>query len=279
MLALPLSIIGAVLGLLLANKLFDMVAFIGLIMLMGLVTKNSILLVDYTNVLRRRGLPRAEAIVEAGSTRLRPILMTTLAMILGMIPVAAGFGSSSSFRAPDRLHHHRRPDQLDDPDPGRRPGRVFAPRRPGIQGPEEEDGLRRRFRGRAEDLFRPEDRGQLGDERLRADVEGRPLVGLLPGRCRGWACPCSSIASPPASQAMNDDDGGLVHQPQLAVGPVLLGIGMVDDGRVEEHAAVDQDAVEIARPGRPCSGRRTCFSFSCEPVLDAGRRRSRGWPS
>ncbi len=98
MLALPLSIIGAVLGLLLANKLFDMVAFIGLIMLMGLVTKNSILLVDYTNVLRRRGMKRFEAIVEAGSTRLRPILMTTLAMILGMIPVAVGFGASSSFR-------------------------------------------------------------------------------------------------------------------------------------------------------------------------------------
>jgi HAE1 family hydrophobic/amphiphilic exporter-1 len=100
MLALPLSIIGAVLGLLLANKLFDMVAFIGLIMLMGLVTKNSILLVDYTNVLRRRGMKRFEAIIEAGSTRLRPILMTTMAMILGMIPVAAGFGTSSSFRAP-----------------------------------------------------------------------------------------------------------------------------------------------------------------------------------
>ncbi|MCX6566178.1 MAG: efflux RND transporter permease subunit [Candidatus Aminicenantes bacterium] len=99
MLALPLSIIGAVLGLLLANKLFDMVAFIGLIMLMGLVTKNAILLVDYTNVLRRRGMKRFEAILEAGATRLRPILMTTLAMILGMIPVAAGFGTSSSFRA------------------------------------------------------------------------------------------------------------------------------------------------------------------------------------
>jgi HAE1 family hydrophobic/amphiphilic exporter-1 len=99
MLALPLSIIGAVLGLLLANKLFDMVAFIGLIMLMGLVTKNSILLVDFTNVLRRRGMKRFEAIVEAGSTRLRPILMTTLAMILGMIPVAVGFGASSNFRA------------------------------------------------------------------------------------------------------------------------------------------------------------------------------------
>jgi len=99
MLALPLSIIGAVLGLLLANKLFDMVAFIGLIMLMGLVTKNSILLIDYLNILRRRGMKRFEAIIEAGSTRLRPILMTSLAMILGMIPVAAGFGTSSGFRA------------------------------------------------------------------------------------------------------------------------------------------------------------------------------------
>jgi HAE1 family hydrophobic/amphiphilic exporter-1 len=100
MLALPFSISGAVLGLLLFNKLFDMTAFIGLIMLMGLVTKNSILLVDYTNVLRRRGLKRSEAIVEAGSTRLRPILMTTMAMILGMTPVAFSIGASSDFRAP-----------------------------------------------------------------------------------------------------------------------------------------------------------------------------------
>jgi HAE1 family hydrophobic/amphiphilic exporter-1 len=99
MLALPLSVIGAVLGLLAANKLFDMVAFIGLIMLMGLVTKNSILLIDYTNVLRRRGMERTQAILEAGATRLRPILMTSLAMILGMIPVAFGLGASSNFRA------------------------------------------------------------------------------------------------------------------------------------------------------------------------------------
>jgi HAE1 family hydrophobic/amphiphilic exporter-1 len=99
MLALPLSIIGAVLGLLVANKLFDMVAFIGLIMLMGLVTKNSILLIDYTNVLRRRGMQRTQAILEAGATRLRPILMTSLAMILGMIPVAFGIGASTDFRA------------------------------------------------------------------------------------------------------------------------------------------------------------------------------------
>ena len=100
MLALPLSVIGAVLALLIANKLFDMVAFIGLIMLMGLVTKNSILLVDYTNVLRRAGKNRFDAIIEAGSTRLRPILMTTMAMILGMVPVAFSFGTSTEFRAP-----------------------------------------------------------------------------------------------------------------------------------------------------------------------------------
>lgn len=100
MLALPLSIIGAVVALLIANKLFDMVAFIGLIMLMGLVTKNSILLVDYTNVLRREGKNRLEAVLDAGSTRLRPILMTTLAMILGMVPVAFGIGASTDFRAP-----------------------------------------------------------------------------------------------------------------------------------------------------------------------------------
>jgi HAE1 family hydrophobic/amphiphilic exporter-1 len=68
-------------------------------MLMGLVTKNSILLIDFTNVLRRRGMNRFEAIIEAGSIRLRPILMTTLAMILGMIPVAFSIGSSTEFRA------------------------------------------------------------------------------------------------------------------------------------------------------------------------------------
>ena len=69
-------------------------------MLMGLVTKNGILLVDYTNVLRSRGLARFDALIQAGPTRLRPILMTTFAMIFGMVPVAFGFGEGSEFRAP-----------------------------------------------------------------------------------------------------------------------------------------------------------------------------------
>jgi HAE1 family hydrophobic/amphiphilic exporter-1 len=69
-------------------------------MLIGLVGKNAILMVDYTNTLRERGKSRHEALVEAGPTRLRPILMTTFAMILSMIPVALSLGRGSEFRAP-----------------------------------------------------------------------------------------------------------------------------------------------------------------------------------
>ena len=100
MLALPLSIIGAFLALLIVGFAFDMTAMIGIILLMGLVTKNSILLVDFTNDLRKRGISRDEALLIAGPIRLRPILMTTLSLILGMLPVALGLGSGGSFRAP-----------------------------------------------------------------------------------------------------------------------------------------------------------------------------------
>jgi len=99
MLALPLAVIGAFVALLITGKIFDMLAYIGLILLMGLVTKNSILLIDYINQDRRRGMARMEAILSAGNKRLRPILMTSFAMILGMLPVALAFGTSSEFRA------------------------------------------------------------------------------------------------------------------------------------------------------------------------------------
>jgi len=100
MLALPMSLIGAVFALLVFRSSLSVMSLIGIIMLMGLVTKNGILLVDYTNVLRDRGLERTDALVKAGATRLRPILMTTFAMIFGMIPVAFAFGEGSEFRAP-----------------------------------------------------------------------------------------------------------------------------------------------------------------------------------
>jgi len=100
MLALPMSIIGAVLMLLLFGSSVSVISLIGIIMLMGLVTKNGILLVDFTNVLRGRGLTRTEALLKAGPTRLRPILMTTFAMIFGMMPVALGLGEGAEFRSP-----------------------------------------------------------------------------------------------------------------------------------------------------------------------------------
>jgi HAE1 family hydrophobic/amphiphilic exporter-1 len=100
LLAMPLSFIGAFGALLLTGQTLSIFTFIGLILLMGLVKKNAILLVDYTNVLRARGLSRREAILQAGPVRLRPILMTTFAMVFGMLPVALGVGEGAETRSP-----------------------------------------------------------------------------------------------------------------------------------------------------------------------------------
>jgi HAE1 family hydrophobic/amphiphilic exporter-1 len=98
MLSLPFSLVGAILGLLIAGNTINIISLIGVIMLMGLVTKNAILLVDYTNQLREQGLSVEAALIEAGSVRLRPILMTTMAIIFGMMPIALGIGSGSELR-------------------------------------------------------------------------------------------------------------------------------------------------------------------------------------
>ncbi|MGM0439891.1 MAG: efflux RND transporter permease subunit [Chlamydiota bacterium] len=98
--ALPLSMIGALGALMIFGMTLNIYSIIGIIMLMGLVTKNSILLVDYTNTLRSRGVERQQAIQEAGKVRLRPILMTALSTILGIIPIAMGFGAGSEARRP-----------------------------------------------------------------------------------------------------------------------------------------------------------------------------------
>jgi HAE1 family hydrophobic/amphiphilic exporter-1 len=100
MLSLPLSLIGVVGMLLLTGDTLNIMSMIGLILLMGLVTKNAILLVDYTNKLRRGGMARDAALGKAGNTRLRPILMTTLAMIFGMLPLAFQIGAGSEIRSP-----------------------------------------------------------------------------------------------------------------------------------------------------------------------------------
>ena len=98
--ALPLSIGGAFVLLLLTGKSFSMPSLIGLLMLMGIVTKNSILLVEYAIMARRHGMNRLDALVDACHKRARPILMTTIAMGAGMFPIAVGWGSDPSFRSP-----------------------------------------------------------------------------------------------------------------------------------------------------------------------------------
>ncbi|HBH17391.1 MAG TPA: AcrB/AcrD/AcrF family protein, partial [Cyanobacteria bacterium UBA9579] len=100
LLSMPLAFIGAFTALLITGKTLNIFSFIGLILLMGLVKKNAILLVDYTNTLRKAGLPRKEAIITAGPVRLKPILMTTFAMIFGMLPIAIGLGEGSETRMP-----------------------------------------------------------------------------------------------------------------------------------------------------------------------------------
>jgi HAE1 family hydrophobic/amphiphilic exporter-1 len=100
MLSLPLAIVGMAGTLLLTGDTINIMSLIGLIMLMGLVTKNAILLVDFTKVLRRRGMDRRTALITAGRTRLRPIMMTTSAMIFGMLPLFFALGKGAEFRAP-----------------------------------------------------------------------------------------------------------------------------------------------------------------------------------
>ncbi|MGE5646339.1 MAG: efflux RND transporter permease subunit [Acidobacteriota bacterium] len=100
MLSLPLSLVGVAGMLYLVNDTLNMMSMIGLILLMGLVTKNAILVVDFANVQRRAGASRRDAVIEAASVRLRPIIMTTLAMIAGMLPLAFEWGAGAEFRAP-----------------------------------------------------------------------------------------------------------------------------------------------------------------------------------
>jgi HAE1 family hydrophobic/amphiphilic exporter-1 len=101
MFSVPLAAIGVVLALKLTGTSFSLQAYIGVIMLAGIVVSNAILLVDYTNVLRRRdNVPLREAVETAGRVRLRPILMTSLATMLGLVPMALGIGEGAELQAP-----------------------------------------------------------------------------------------------------------------------------------------------------------------------------------
>jgi multidrug efflux pump subunit AcrB len=99
-LSLPLSIVGAMFALLITQSDFGMISLIGLIFLLGLLDKNGILLLDYANQLRQKGINRDRAVVTTGMVRLRPIVMTTASTILGMLPIALGWGAGAELRQP-----------------------------------------------------------------------------------------------------------------------------------------------------------------------------------
>src|SRR5207245_10406920 len=101
--SLPLSIGGAIVALLLTGKQLTTPVWIGMLMLMGIVTKNAIMLVEFAVESMRSGKPRHEAIIDAGMKRARPIIMTTIAMAAGMMPSALAFGAGGEFRSPMAL--------------------------------------------------------------------------------------------------------------------------------------------------------------------------------
>ena len=100
LMSLPLSLIGVVLALLITGDTLNIMSMIGVILLMGIVAKNAILLIDFAKWGQEQGMERRAAIIEAGRVRLRPIMMTTMALIAGMIPVALGTGEGADFRSP-----------------------------------------------------------------------------------------------------------------------------------------------------------------------------------
>ena len=130
LLALPLTLPFALVSLILLRTNLDIYAMFGLFMLFGIVKKNGILQVDYTNVLRARGFPRNEAILEANHTRLRPILMTTVMLIAAMVPIALGRGPGAAWRTQPGQGGPRRPNALAPIDPFAHAGGLFSVGRP-----------------------------------------------------------------------------------------------------------------------------------------------------
>ena len=129
LLSLPLSLIGVMGGLALTGHTLNIMSMMGVILLMGIVAKNAILLIDFAKWSEEAGMERREALIQAGRVRLRPILMTTFALIAGMIPVALGGGEGGDFRAPLGHCGHRRRAHVHGADAAGHPDRVRDPRR------------------------------------------------------------------------------------------------------------------------------------------------------
>jgi len=176
---LPLALIGVMLALLLWKSTLDVFSMIGLVMLMGLVTKNAILLVDFANQARKTGATVADALLEAGLTRMRPIVMTTAAMVFGMLPLplplplALNDGAERRRRAasPDGPRDHRRRHHLDAADAGGGAGAVQ------LSGAGEKAQVGGSARHRGASRWRPRAAADAGRSGLNAMVVWEPISG------------------------------------------------------------------------------------------------------
>ena len=135
-LSLPLAMVGAMVGFLVTQSDFGMASVIGLLFLLGLLDKNALLLMDYANQLRQAGLSRTDALMKTGPVRFRPILMTTASTILGMLPLALGWGAGAELRQPMAVAHYWRADYFNVAQPAGGPGSLYIAGRwmDGIEG-------------------------------------------------------------------------------------------------------------------------------------------------
>ncbi len=201
--SLPLSLLGVMLGLFIADTTINIMSMIGVILLMGIVAKNAILLIDFAKELQAEGKSARDALIEAGGIRLRPILMTTFALVAGMVPDRDRLRRGRALPAPARRGRHRRRHHVHDPDAHRRADGLRGVRQHARLVREEappgrRDGALARRRPRHSQRGRRRPRcGPAPDDRRRRHLGGDGLILSAPVDPPGRSC-VGTARNPPA---------------------------------------------------------------------------------